>query len=83
MSLRFIGYPFSKLIGVPDEKRRIAEPNTILDRVFRTISKSPDAERIKGLAKELQWTHKKVRTWFYVRRNEKRPTVMKKSMESW
>lgn len=83
MYYRFIGYPFSKFVGVPDEKRKLAEPNKILERVFTTISNLPDVERIKGLAKELQWTEKKVRTWFYLRRHANRPTIMKKSTESW
>ncbi|XP_028393146.1 ceramide synthase 6-like [Dendronephthya gigantea] len=78
---RFVAYPFSKFIGVPDVKRKPAEPNKILERVFTTISKSPDAERIQGLAKELQWTEKQVRQWFYLKRSANRPTIMKKSTE--
>ena len=80
---RFIAYPFSKLIGVPDVKRTPAAPNKILEKVFTTISKSPDAERIRGLAKELEWTDKQVRQWFYLKRSANRPTVMKKATECW
>jgi ceramide synthetase len=80
---RFVAYPFSKFVGVPDIKRKIAEPNKILEKVFTTISKSPDADRIGGLARELQWTQKQVRQWFYLKRSANKPTTMKKSTECW
>ncbi|XP_046847204.1 ceramide synthase 6-like [Xenia sp. Carnegie-2017] len=79
---RYIGYHISLFIGVPDIKRKMAEPNKILEKVFNTICRTPDKERTRGLAMELKWTEKQVKQWFYLRRNIKKPTIMKKSTES-
>lgn len=78
---RFIAAPFARYLGVKD-KPSVFVPNTFCEKVYQTISKSPNAERVEGLSKQLGWTTREVKRWFKNRRQQSKPSLMKKATES-
>ena len=81
LPIRFIATPFVRYLGVQD-KPSVFVPNTFCEKVYQTISKSPNAERIEGLTKQLGWTTREVKRWFKNRRQQSKPSLMRKATES-
>ena len=80
---RIIATPIAHLLGVKASSRYHAVPNTILEKVFKSVSRSPDQKRLEGLAKQLDWSVRSVERWFRRRRNQERPTLLVKFRETW
>ncbi|XP_015778470.1 PREDICTED: ceramide synthase 6-like [Acropora digitifera] len=78
---RFIAAPFLNYLGLQDKPSSFV-PNTFCEKVFQTISKFPNEERVEGLSKQLGWSKDDVRRWFKSRRQQSRPSLMKKATES-
>ena len=80
---RFLAVRFCKHIGIKDTPRKVPESNLICEKVFTTVSKNPDEERVKGLSKQLGWTEYQVKLWFARRRNMSKLPIMRKATETW
>ncbi|XP_015281110.1 PREDICTED: ceramide synthase 5 [Gekko japonicus] len=78
---RFIAKPCAIHFGVQDKLHRV-QPNAILEKVFTSITKCPDARRLEGLSKQLDWDVRKIQRWFRHRRNQDKPPVFTKFCES-
>ncbi|KAK2561304.1 Ceramide synthase 6 [Acropora cervicornis] len=78
---RFIAAPFLNYLGLQDKPSSFL-PNTFCEKVFQTISKFPNEERVEGLSKQLCWSKDDVRRWFKSRRQQSKPSLMKKATES-
>ncbi|XP_054834985.1 ceramide synthase 5 [Eublepharis macularius] len=79
---RFIAKPCAIRFGVQDSKPHRAQPNAILEKVFTSITKCPDARRLEGLSKQLDWDVRKIQRWFRHRRNQDKPPILTKFCES-
>ncbi|XP_066471861.1 ceramide synthase 5 isoform X2 [Tiliqua scincoides] len=79
---RFIAKPCAMYFGIQDNGPRRARPNAILEKVFTSITKCPDARRLAGLSKQLDWDVQKIQRWFRHRRNQEKPTIFAKFCES-
>ncbi|NXU90578.1 CERS5 synthase, partial [Xiphorhynchus elegans] len=79
---RFIAKPCALSLGIQDSGAHRAQPNAILEKVFTSITKSPDAKRLEGLAKQLDWDVRKIQRWFRHRRNQDKPSTLRKFCES-
>lgn len=78
---RFIAGPCVRYLGVK-EKPIVFVQNTFCEKVYQTISKSPNAERVEGLSKQLGWPTREVKRWFKNRRQQSKPSLMRKATES-
>ncbi|XP_058964458.2 ceramide synthase 5 [Pocillopora verrucosa] len=78
---RFIATPLAGYLGVTEEPIVFVE-NTFCEKVYQTISKCPNAERVEGLSKQLGWTPREVKRWFKNRRQQSKPSIMRKATES-
>lgn len=79
---RFIAKPCAINLGIQDSGAHRAQPNAILEKVFTSITKSPDGKRLEGLSKQLDWDVRKIQRWFRHRRNQDKPTTITKFCES-
>ncbi|XP_072041936.1 ceramide synthase 6-like [Amphiura filiformis] len=78
---RLIASPVARFLGVPAVNGRPAEDNLILEKAFQSVSRFPDDKRLQGLAKQLDWSVRRVERWFRRRRNAERPSRLKKFSE--
>ncbi|XP_028928501.1 ceramide synthase 5 isoform X1 [Ornithorhynchus anatinus] len=79
---RFVAKPCAIHLGIQDSGTRHAQPNAILEKVFTSITKSPDGKRLEGLSKQLDWDVRKIQCWFRHRRNQEKPPPLTKFCES-
>ncbi|XP_041945470.1 ceramide synthase 5 isoform X1 [Alosa sapidissima] len=79
---RFIAGPCAAALHIQVEKSRRATPNAVLEKVFTSITKSPDSRHLDGLSKQLDWEVRKVQRWFRQRRNQDKPSTHTKFCES-
>uniref|UniRef100_A0A8C4QE66 Ceramide synthase 6 n=1 Tax=Eptatretus burgeri TaxID=7764 RepID=A0A8C4QE66_EPTBU len=79
---RFLAKPCAVCLGVQVSARKKAEPNAILEKVFTSITKSPDDERLRGLSKQLDLEERIIERWFRRRRNQEKASVLAKFCES-
>ncbi|XP_028566602.1 ceramide synthase 5 isoform X2 [Podarcis muralis] len=79
---RFIARPCAALLNIQNCEPRTAQPNAILEKVFTSITKCPDARRLEGLSKQLDWDVRKIQRWFRHRRNKDKPSTHVKFCES-
>ncbi|KAK6466782.1 ceramide synthase 6 [Huso huso] len=79
---RFIARPCAFLLRIQASGHRVAQPNTILEKVFTSITKYPDGRRLEGLSKQLDWDVIKIQRWFRLRRNQDKPSLLTKFCES-
>ncbi|XP_005999359.1 ceramide synthase 5 isoform X2 [Latimeria chalumnae] len=79
---RFIAKPFALRLRIQSHGPGQAQPNAILEKVFTSITKYPDAKRFEGLAKQLDWDVRKIQRWFRHRRNQDKPSPLTKFCES-
>ncbi|GAB6030567.1 hypothetical protein CHUAL_007430 [Chamberlinius hualienensis] len=78
---RYILIPTGVSFGLKIARKRKLVPNNILEPAFRA-SQRPDHKSIEGYAKKLQWSERQVERWFRQRRQESRPSTLKKFTES-
>uniref|UniRef100_F6S925 TLC domain-containing protein n=1 Tax=Ciona intestinalis TaxID=7719 RepID=F6S925_CIOIN len=67
-------------MGIVDQRKR-PEPNEVMETMYK-ICKRPSAEDTTALSKRLDWSNKKILTWFRLRRNLDRPSLVCKFKES-
>ncbi|XP_069509564.1 ceramide synthase 5 isoform X1 [Ambystoma mexicanum] len=79
---RFIAKPCAIHLGIQTGGPRRSQPNAILEKVFTSITKSPDGKRLEGLSKQLDWDTRKIQRWFRDRRNQDKPSTLTKFCES-
>eukprot|EP00064_Thunnus_orientalis_P018892 superscaffoldBa00004507_g19000 len=81
---RTVAIPLASLLGVRDNKRVHAPPNPILESHFCSTSKHPTQSSIERLSKQTGCSVRQVQRWFRRRRNQDRPSKLKKFREaSW
>eukprot|EP00794_Sanderia_malayensis_P003171 gene3171-3641_t len=80
---RFVARPLCQHIGIEDKPRKAPLPNVICERVYKTVTKFPDENVIKGLCQQLEWSEYQVKLWFTRRRNFAKLPLMRKATESW
>ncbi|GCB65568.1 hypothetical protein scyTo_0013476 [Scyliorhinus torazame] len=78
----FIAKPCALSLRIQANGPRRAQPNAILEKVFTSITKSPDEKRLEGLSKQLDWEVRKIQRWFRHRRNQDKPSTLTKFCES-
>ncbi|CAL8298164.1 unnamed protein product [Lota lota] len=81
---RTVATPMASLLGVKDKHRVSATPNPTLEAYFRRTSKHPQQSCIESLSKQSGYSVRQVQRWFRRRRNQDRPSKVKKFQEaSW
>lgn len=78
---RLIAGPFVQYLGVKEKKVHFI-PNPFCEKVYQTINKFPNQDRIVGLSKQLGWQIRDVERWFRHRRMQAKPSLLKKAKES-
>uniref|UniRef100_A0A3Q0S5N3 Ceramide synthase 5 n=1 Tax=Amphilophus citrinellus TaxID=61819 RepID=A0A3Q0S5N3_AMPCI len=79
---RFIASACAQSLHIQQGVGRRAQPNTVLEKVFTSITKNPDSRHLDGLSKQLDWEVRKVQRWFRQRRNQDKPSTHTKFCES-
>ncbi|XP_067362185.1 ceramide synthase 5 isoform X1 [Channa argus] len=79
---RFIASTCAHRLHIQAGVVRRAQPNTVLEKVFTSITKNPDSRHLDGLSKQLDWEVRKVQRWFRDRRNQDKPSTHTKFCES-
>ncbi|KAJ3603255.1 hypothetical protein NHX12_030997, partial [Muraenolepis orangiensis] len=79
---RYIASSCARSLHIQAEIHRRAQPNTVLEKVYTSITKNPDSRHLDGLSKQLDWQLRKVQRWFRHRRNQDKPTTHTKFCES-
>uniref|UniRef100_H3DJJ3 Ceramide synthase 2a n=1 Tax=Tetraodon nigroviridis TaxID=99883 RepID=H3DJJ3_TETNG len=82
---RTVACPLASLLGVRDKKRVCAPPNPVLEAFFCNTSKHFCRQTcVERLSKEAGCSVRQVQRWFRQRRNQGRPSKLKKFQEaSW
>uniref|UniRef100_A0A7N8XFM8 Ceramide synthase 2a n=1 Tax=Mastacembelus armatus TaxID=205130 RepID=A0A7N8XFM8_9TELE len=81
---RKVAIPLASLLGVSDKQRVCAPPNPTLESYFCSTSKHPTQSSIDSLSKQTGCSVRQVQRWFRRRRNQDRPSKLKKFQEaSW
>ncbi|XP_041868029.1 ceramide synthase 2a [Melanotaenia boesemani] len=81
---RTVAIPLASLLGVRDKQRLCAPSNPILESHFCSTSKHPSQNFIENLSKQTGCSVRQVQRWFRQRRNQDRPSKLKKFREaSW
>ncbi|KAF5908865.1 ceramide synthase 5, partial [Clarias magur] len=79
---RFIAGTCAHILHIQAEVSRRAQANPVLEKVFTSVSKCPDARQLDGLSKQLDWEVRKIQRWFRHRRNQDKPSTRTKFCES-
>ncbi|XP_072561851.1 ceramide synthase 2-like isoform X2 [Paramormyrops kingsleyae] len=81
---RVVATPLALLLGVRERVRHRATPNPALEAFFCTVTKHPAQAAVQILSKQAGVSVHQVRRWFRRRRNQDRPSKLKKFREaSW
>uniref|UniRef100_A0A3Q4HHW9 Ceramide synthase 2a n=1 Tax=Neolamprologus brichardi TaxID=32507 RepID=A0A3Q4HHW9_NEOBR len=78
---RTVAIPLASLLGVSDKQRVRAPPNPVLESYFCSTSKHPKQSSIESLSKQTGCSVQQVQRWFRRRRNQDRPSKLKKFRE--
>ncbi|XP_069110731.1 ceramide synthase 6-like isoform X2 [Argopecten irradians] len=78
---RYVAAPIGRCFGIRDTQPRKPPPNPVLEKAFR-CHKFPDNERMQSLSKQTDLSTRKVERWFRMRRNQDRPSLMKRFTEA-
>uniref|UniRef100_A0A8C2ZZC0 Ceramide synthase 2a n=1 Tax=Cyclopterus lumpus TaxID=8103 RepID=A0A8C2ZZC0_CYCLU len=79
---RTVATPLASLLGVSDKQRVRAPPNPVLESFFCSTSKNPTQSSIESLSKQAGCSVRQVQRWFRRRRNQDRPSKLKKFREA-
>ncbi|XP_077362586.1 ceramide synthase 2a [Festucalex cinctus] len=81
---RWLASPLASLLGVRDKKRVRPTLNPLLEAHFCSTSKHPAQSSLEKLSKQTDYSVRQVQRWFKQRRNQERPSKIKKFQEaSW
>ncbi|KAL8184787.1 UNVERIFIED_CONTAM: Ceramide synthase 2, partial [Gekko kuhli] len=80
----YVATPLARLLNVKDKVQLKATPNPVLETFYASSSKHPKQVDIEALSKKCGYTARQVERWFRRRRNQDRPSMLKKFREaSW
>ncbi|XP_043935974.1 ceramide synthase 2 [Protopterus annectens] len=80
----FIGTPLARLMNIKEKVRLKATPNPVLEKFYTSTAKHPRQIDIEALSKKSSCSVRQVERWFRRRRNQDRPSMLKKFREaSW
>uniref|UniRef100_A0A3Q3GWA2 Ceramide synthase 2b n=1 Tax=Labrus bergylta TaxID=56723 RepID=A0A3Q3GWA2_9LABR len=81
---RTVATPLASLLGIKDTVRLKAPHNPTLESYFCNITKTPTQTSVASLCKKTGLSERQVQRWFRRRRNQDRPSLLKKFREaSW
>ncbi|XP_067328451.1 ceramide synthase 2 [Anolis sagrei] len=80
----YVATPLARLLNVKEKVRLKATPNPILEKHYTSSCKHPKQADIEALSKKSGCSARQVERWFRRRRNQDRPSLLKKFREaSW
>jgi len=77
-----IAKPLGLWLNISNAAAKPPSPNILLERVYGTITKNPQGDRLEGLCKQLDWNERKVQHWFKRKRDINRPSQLVKFQET-
>jgi len=81
---RFIAFPVAQYYNLKNTPVRPAQPNAILEKAFKENRKILKSQVLSGLTKQLDWSERQIERWWRRRRQQGKPTELKKFQEtSW
>uniref|UniRef100_A0A7N6A994 Ceramide synthase 2b n=1 Tax=Anabas testudineus TaxID=64144 RepID=A0A7N6A994_ANATE len=81
---RVVATPLASLLGVKETVRLKAQHNPTLESYYCNHTKNPTQTSITSLCKQTGYSERQVQRWFRRRRNQDRPSLLKKFREaSW
>ncbi|KAM9624210.1 ceramide synthase 2 isoform 2-T3 [Morphnus guianensis] len=80
----YVATPLAGLLNVKEKIRLKATPNAVLEKFYAATTKHPKQADVEMLSKKSGCTVRQVERWFRRRRNQDRPSLLKKFREaSW
>ncbi|NWR59141.1 CERS2 synthase, partial [Bucorvus abyssinicus] len=80
----YVATPLAGLLNVKEKIRLRATPNAVLEQFYAATTKHPKQADVEMLSKKSGCTVRQVERWFRRRRNQDRPSLLKKFREaSW
>ncbi|NWV47780.1 CERS2 synthase, partial [Daphoenositta chrysoptera] len=80
----YVATPLAGLLNVKEKVRLKATPNAVLEKFYAATTKHPKQAEVEMLSKKSGCTVRQVERWFRRRRNQDRPSLLKKFREaSW
>ncbi|NXB69136.1 CERS2 synthase, partial [Struthidea cinerea] len=80
----YVATPLAGLLNVKEKVRLKATPNAVLEKFYAATTKHPKQADVELLSKKSGCTVRQVERWFRRRRNQDRPSLLKKFREaSW
>ncbi|NXS54313.1 CERS2 synthase, partial [Brachypteracias leptosomus] len=80
----YVATPLAGLLNVKEKIRLKATPNAVLEKFYATTTKHPKQAEVELLSKKSGCSVRQVERWFRRRRNQDRPSLLKKFREaSW
>ncbi|KAL0985214.1 hypothetical protein UPYG_G00154170 [Umbra pygmaea] len=81
---KFVATPLAVVMGVKEKVRLRASHNPKLEIFYCNITKNPTQGSVDSLCKQTGFSERQVQRWFRRRRNQDRPSLLKKFREaSW
>ncbi|XP_036823969.1 ceramide synthase 2 isoform X1 [Oncorhynchus mykiss] len=81
---RLVATPLAAVMGVKEKVRLIVSHNPTLESFYCNATKNPSQSSIDSLCKQTGCSERQVQRWFRRRRNQDRPSLLKKFKEaSW
>ncbi|XP_053134631.1 ceramide synthase 2 isoform X2 [Hemicordylus capensis] len=80
----YVATPLAGLLNVKEKVRLKATPNPVLEKFYMASSKHPKQTDVEALSKKSGYSMRQIERWFRRRRNQDRPSLLKKFREaSW
>ncbi|XP_063001800.1 ceramide synthase 2 [Elgaria multicarinata webbii] len=80
----YVATPLAALLNIKEKVRLKAPPNPVLEKFYTSSCKHPKQADVEALSKKTSCTPRQVERWFRRRRNQDRPSLLKKFREaSW
>lgn len=79
---RTVATPLASLLGVKETVRLKVPHNPTLESYYCNITKNPTQTSIASLCKQTGYSERQVQRWFRRRRNQDRPSLLKKFREA-
>ncbi|XP_031467311.1 ceramide synthase 2-like, partial [Phasianus colchicus] len=80
----YVATPLAGLLGVKERVRLRATPNAVLEKFYAATSRQPKQADVEMLSRKSGCSVRQVERWFRRRRNQDRPSLLKKFREaSW
>ncbi|XP_069766779.1 ceramide synthase 2 isoform X2 [Narcine bancroftii] len=79
---RYVATPLAKIMGIKEKVRLKASQNSVFENFFISFSKHPNKSQLEGLSKKSNCSVRMVERWFRRRRNQDRPSLLKKFREA-